>query len=67
MGSHLCQVAILVKDDKLDCSKILRKIFVLDKSNPTFYPGPVLPPRADGSPFKHRFFKLLEIEQPPSR
>ena len=55
MGSQHCQVVLLVKDDKLNCSDILRKIFVLDKSNPTFYLGPVLPPRADGSPFKHRF------------
>ena len=43
-------MAILVPDDKLDYFGILRKKIVTDKNDPAFYPGPVLPPRTDGSP-----------------
>ena len=43
-------LAILVPSDKLDCFDTQRKKFVLDKNNPALYLGPVLPPRADGSP-----------------
>ena len=43
-------LAILVPNDKLDCFDALRKKFVLDKNNPALDLGPVLPPRADGSP-----------------
>ena len=43
-------MTILVPDDKLDCLGILRKHFGLGKNGLAFYPGPVLPRRADGSP-----------------
>ena len=43
-------MAILVPDDKLVCFGVLRKNFGSSQSGLAFYPGPVLPPRADGSP-----------------
>ena len=49
MGSHHHRVAILVPDDKLDSFGVLRKKFAADKNGLAFYPGPVLPPWADGS------------------
>ena len=45
-------MAILVLDDKLDCFGIIRKNFGSDKIGLAFYPGPALPPRADGSTLK---------------
>ena len=45
-------MAILVPDEKLDCFGIMRKKFGLDKIGLAFYPGPVLPPRPDGSTLK---------------
>ena len=44
-------MAILFPDDKLDCFGLLRKKFDSDKNGLAFNPGPVVPPRADGSPF----------------
>ena len=44
-------MTILVPHDKLGCFGILKNIFGSDKNGPAFDPGPVLPPRADGSPF----------------
>ena len=58
MGSHHRQVAILVPDDKLDCFGILRKTFGSDKNGLAFYPGPALPPRADGSPLNPQSLSL---------
>ena len=43
-------MAILFPDDKLDCFGLLRKKIGSDKNGLAFYSGPVLPPRADGSP-----------------
>ena len=48
MGSHLHQVAILVPDDKLDCFGQSENFFQ-GQNGLTFYPGPVLAPRTDGS------------------
>ena len=59
MGSHHQQVAILVPDDKLDCFGILGKKFGSDKNGLAFYPVPLLPPRADGSPY----FLIKVLEQ----
>ena len=43
-------MGILVPDEKLDCLGLLRKKFGSDKNGLAFYLGPVLSPRADGSP-----------------
>ena len=43
-------MAILLPDDKLDCFGLLEKNW-LGQNRVAFYPGPVVPPRADGSPF----------------
>ena len=63
MGTHR-QVVIMVPNDKLDCFGILRKKFGSDKNGLAIYPGPGVPPRADGSPLMsftdiplHRFIK----------
>ena len=61
MGSHYRQVAILVRDDKLDCFGILRKKFSSDKNGPAFYPGPVLPPRTDVSPMEATLFQIMSL------
>ena len=59
MGSHHHQVAILVQDDKLDCFELWKK-FCSDKNDLSFYPGPILPSRTDGSPVSSlRVWKLL--------
>ena len=42
MGSHHLQVAVLVRDDKLECFDCS------DKNGLAFYSGLLLPPRADG-------------------
>ena len=55
MGSHHCQVAILVPDDKLECFDLLRKKFCSDKNGLAFYLGPVLLSRADGAQFVFLF------------
>ena len=55
MESHHLQVAILVQDGKLDCFGIPRNKFGSDKHSLAFYPGQVLPPRADGSMTPHYF------------
>ena len=50
--------AIQVPDDKLDCFGLKRKIFI-HTNGLAFNPGPVLRPRADGSPLK----KSVQIVQ----
>ena len=54
MRSHLHQVAILVQYDKLDC------FGQLEKNGLAFYPGPVLPPRTDGSSLGNAIFLILD-------
>ena len=49
MGSHHHQVAILVLDGKLDSFGQLENFLAWSKMVLLFYPGPVLPPRTDGS------------------
>ena len=44
-------MAILVPDDKLDCFGQFGNFFLV-KNGPAFNPGPVLPPRTDGSSFE---------------
>ena len=72
MGSHHRHVAILVPDDKLDCY-VSSDFFAFDKNSQDFYPGPVLPPRTDGSPlwkivlikkYYHlkKFYDRLQVE-----
>ena len=39
-------------DDEFECF-VLKYFFALDKNGLAFYQGPVLPPRTDGSTFKH--------------
>ena len=57
-------MAKLVLDDKVDCFGLLREKIWLGQKGLAFHPGPVLPPRADGSPF-HRsinsFAEKLEV------
>ena len=48
-------MAILVPDDRLFCFN--REKIWLRLKGLAFYPGPVLPPRADGSPLTADFFK----------
>ena len=59
MGSQHRQVAILVPDDKLDCFDVLTKKIGLGPNSPAFYPGPVLPPRADCSPLVERPVQIV--------
>ena len=44
-GSHHCQVAMLVPDDKLDCFAYSEKKLAWTKTIKLFYLGPVLLPR----------------------
>ena len=62
MGSHPHQVAILVPHDKLDCFGLQREKFVSDQNGLAFYPGPVLPPWADGSPFSYPQTRLWRYD-----
>ena len=57
------QVAILVPDDKLDCFKYNRNKFGSDINGLALYPGPVLPPRADGSQLNVCFCCLAATAQ----
>ena len=56
MGSHHHQVTILVPADELDCIDQLENSFARSKMILTFYPGPMLPPRTDGSSLKQNVF-----------
>ena len=47
-------MAILVPDDKLDHFGSLRKKICFGQNGLAFYLGPVLLPRADGSPFSSK-------------
>ena len=57
------QVAILVPDDKLDCFGYSGNKFGSDQNGLAFYLGPVLPPRADGSPLNVCFWGLVATAQ----
>ena len=48
MGSYDHQEAILVLDNKLDHLRFIRNFFQFDQNRLAFYPGLVLPPRANG-------------------
>ena len=56
-------MAILVPDDKLNCFVFNGNFLAFHKAGLAFYPGPLLPPRTDGSPLrlKVRIFSSLQI------
>ena len=59
-------MAILVLDDKLDYFDLMGKKIYLDKNGQAFYPRPLLPPTADGSPLttmKHKSERIKIVRR----
>ena len=54
---------ILVLDEKLDCFGQLKNL-LLGKNGLAFYPGPVLPPKTDGSSLELKVERAKNLPSP---